>query len=463
MFLQSPPPFRFINSHTHGIGEHIRVHDYPPLRISGRTPDGLNQGSFRTEKSFLVRVQYGHQRDLRNIQALPQQVDSHQHIEHIQTHIPDNFRPFQGVNIRMQIFYPDPQIPHIIGQLLRHPLGKCGDENFVVIFHFFIDLSHQIINLPFHRPHLHLGIQKPGGTDNLLRPEHFMIFLIFSRRRRHKQHLIHPLLKFREIQWPIVLGRRKSEPVIHQRGLSGLVPGIHSPDLGNRLVGLIDNDQIIISEIVHQRIRRLPRFQPGQMAGIVFNPGAEPGLFHHLNVEIGSLIDPLGLQKLVLAFEILHLLFQLCLNVFGRLQNPLHGHHIVGSGIKRDMIQLSLDFPGERVDLHNPVNLIPEKLHPDRHIRFIGRNNLHHIPPHPEGSPVKIHIVPVILHIDQLPQHLVPILLHAGTKGNDHILVVLGTSDTVNTGYAGHDDHVPALGERRGGRKTQPVNLIVDG
>ena len=46
----------------------------------------------RTKESFLIRIQNGHQSDLRNIQTLSQQVDTYQHIEHIQTHIPDDFR-----------------------------------------------------------------------------------------------------------------------------------------------------------------------------------------------------------------------------------------------------------------------------------------------------------------------------------------------------------------------------------
>ena len=60
-------------------------------------------------------------------------------------------------------------------------------------------------------------------------------------------------------------------------------------------------------------------------------------------------------------------------------------------------------------DYYQPEAYVPST---DRHIRFICRNNLHYIPSHPEGSTVKIHIVSVILHINQTPQHLIPILLH---------------------------------------------------
>ena len=43
----------------------------------------------------------------------------------------------------------------------------------------------------------------------------------------------------------------------------------------------------------------------------------------------------------------------------------------------------------------------------------IRRKNLQHIAAHPESAAVKIHIIAVILDIDQFAQHIVPVSFHA--------------------------------------------------
>ena len=75
-----------------------------------------------------------------------------------------------------------------------------------------------------------------------------------------------------------------------------------------------------------------------------------------------------------------------------------------------------LDLAGEHIDLDDPVDLVPEKLHPNRRIRFVGRNDLHHIAAHPERTPLEIHVIAVILNVDQLPQHLVPVFCMPGRR-----------------------------------------------
>ena len=125
--------------------------------------------------------------------------------------------------------------------------------------------------------------------------------------------------------------------------------------------------------------------------------------------------------------------------------------------------QLRLDLAGEHINLGDAVDLIPKELHPHRRVAFLRRNNLQHIPSHPERPPVKIHVVSVVVDIDQFPDHLIPILLHAGPQGNNHPLIILGTAQTVNTGNTGHYDHIPPLNESGGGGQPQLVNFLIDG
>ena len=114
------------------------------------------------------------------------------------------------------------------------------------------------------------------------------------------------LLKLFKIQRSVILRGRQTESIIHQSRFSRLVSGIHAPDLWNRNVGLIHNNQIIIREIIHQCIWRSSRFQSGKVSGIVLNTTAKSRLFQHLDIKIRPFCNPLRFQKLVLAFEIFY-------------------------------------------------------------------------------------------------------------------------------------------------------------
>ena len=80
----------------------------------------------------------------------------------------------------MEIPHTDTGFLHIICQILRHSFGKSCDENFVMVFHFPANLGQQIVDLSFHWPDVHLGIQKTGGPDDLLGPQQFVLRFVFS-------------------------------------------------------------------------------------------------------------------------------------------------------------------------------------------------------------------------------------------------------------------------------------------
>ena len=82
----------------------------------------------------------------------------------------------------MQIFYTDAKFAHILCQILRHTLGQCRDQHFMVIFRLFVNFPDQIIDLPLNRSHGNLWVQKSGRTDNLLHAQQFMLVLIDIRR-----------------------------------------------------------------------------------------------------------------------------------------------------------------------------------------------------------------------------------------------------------------------------------------
>ena len=113
------------------------------------------------------------------------------------------------------------------------------------------------------------------------------------------------------------------------------------------------------------------------------------------------------------------------------------------------MLQLRLHLSGQCLDLHDPVDLIPKKFDPVCLASGIGREDFQHIPPHTEASPLKVHLVSRILDIDQLMDHLIPVFLHSGTQRDHHIFIIDRASQSINTGYGCHDDHIVPLRQSR--------------
>lgn len=61
------------------------------------------------------------------------------------------------------------------------------------------------------------------------------------------------------------------------------------------------------------------------------------------------------------------------------------------------------------------------------------KKNLQYITAHAECTAVEIHIIPVILNINQLPDHIVPVLFPFRAERNNHLHVVLRASDSIDT------------------------------
>ena len=51
-----------------------------------------------------------------------------------------------------------------------------------------------------------------------------------------------------------------------------------------------------------------------------------------------------------------------------------------------NMVQCGMHLTGERVRFANPVDFVPEKLHPYQHILALCRENLQYVPMHPEAA-----------------------------------------------------------------------------
>ena len=123
------------------------------------------------------------------------------------------------------------------------------------------------------------------------------------------------------------------------------------------------------------------------------------------------------------------------------------------------MVQQPHGRAGDRVDLGDAVDLVPEKLHADGVFVSIGQADLQRVPPDAEAVAVKVQVVALILQFHQPAAQGVPVPGLAGAQGDHHLGVVNGVAQRVNAGYAGHDDHIPPLKQAGGGAVAQAVQF----
>ena len=332
----------------------------------------------------------------------------------------------------MHIPHPQAQTLHVVRQVLRHALGQRGHQCPLVSLDPQADLVHQVVNLAFHRPHLHPGVQQTRGPDHLLGHLVGVLPLIISRRGGDEHRLMIPLLKLREFQGPVVEGTGQTEAVLHQAFLPGPVPVVHGPHLGQGHMALVHEQQEILREIVQQGGGGRARRPAGDDPGIVLDTGAVAQLPHHLQVIPGALVNALGLNELAVVLKPLFPLRQL---PFDLRRRPLHlvlGGDIVAGGIDGHMLEHSLGLTGDGVDLGNAVDLVAEELHPDGISVGVHRIDLHRVPPDPEHVPVEGDVVAFIPDLHQLAQQLVPGIFLSLTQGDHHVGIVDGVPQSID-------------------------------
>ena len=89
----------------------------------------MNQGTLRPQKALFIGIQDRHERHLRQIQALPQQVHPHQNVVLPEAQILDDLDPLDRVNLRVEITHPRTVFGQVIGEIFRHPLGEGGHQH----------------------------------------------------------------------------------------------------------------------------------------------------------------------------------------------------------------------------------------------------------------------------------------------------------------------------------------------
>src|SRR5437660_11698072 len=111
----------------------------------------------------------------------------------------------------------------------------------------------------------------------------------------------------------------------------------------------------------------------------------------------------------------------------------------------------------------NRIDLVAEQLDPYAPVLRRGGKNLKNIPAHPKSAAMEVGVVTRVLDLDEFSEDRFPPDLNAFLKIQQHAMVDLRRSQTVNAGDRRDDDDVLSLEERSCGRVPHPVDGVIDG
>ena len=178
-------------------------------------------------------------------------------------------------------------------------------------------------------------------------------------------------------------------------------------------MALVDDEQRILGNIFEQGRRRLAGLAPGQEARVVLDAGAAARGLDHLDVEIGALLQALGLQQLARLVELLQPDLQLLLDQLHRLGEGGLRRDIVAVGVELDLRQIDHALAGEGIELADRFDLVAEERELPGPVFHMGGEDLQGIAADAEGAALEIGVVALVMQLDQPAQELLAVDLAA--------------------------------------------------
>ena len=240
--LDFAPPLRLLDGPFHRIGGAVGVHDDCAFDVSRRPAHRLDEGRVGAQETLLVGVEDGDQADLRQVQPLPQEVDPHHHVVGSQPQVAQNLHPLDGVNLAVEVVYLDVQFAQIVGQVLGHALGQCGDQHALAPSHPLVDLPHQIVHLPLHRLDDDSGIHDASGADDLLHHLLALFHFVGAGGGGGVDDLVSAGLEFLEGERAVIQRRGEAKAIVNQHVLAAAVAEVHTAHLGDRHVRFVHDE-----------------------------------------------------------------------------------------------------------------------------------------------------------------------------------------------------------------------------
>ena len=208
----------------------------------------------------------------------------------------------------------------------------------------------------------------------------------------------------------VVQRARQPEAVVDERLLARAVALVHAADLRHGLVGLVDEADEVLGEVVDQAVRPLARLAAVEDPRVVLDPRAEAHLAQHLHVVLRCAGAAGGTRAA-------------CPRPRARSQRAFSSAPISATAVldralldvvvrrrpDRDVLEVVLDqLAGERVEVLQALDLVAEQRRPEGRLG-VGREHLERLAAHAEGAARQHRVVARVLDRDELAQQLVAV------------------------------------------------------
>src|SRR5206468_1745147 len=234
----------------------------------------------------VVRLADGDQRHLRQVETLAQQVDADQHVELAAPQVADDVDTLDGLDVGVDVAHADADLLQVVGQVLGHLLGEGGDQDTLRGGDALADLLEQVVHLVARGADDHLGVGQTRRADQLLDDAAAgLADLPLPGGGRDVERLAYVARELLEVERAVVERGREAEAELDQRLFSGAVSSVHAADLWHGDVALVDDEQVVLGEVVEERVGRLPRGAAVEVARVVLDAGAEAHLGEELDAD----------------------------------------------------------------------------------------------------------------------------------------------------------------------------------
>ena len=149
------------------LGALVRVQDDLPCRVAGGTTCGLDERRLAAQESLLVGVEHRDERDLRQVEALAQEVHADEDVELAEPELADDRDPVERVDL-VEIARANAGLEQVVGEVAGHLLGQRRDEDALARLLPMPDLVQEVVDLVARRAQLHLRVDDAGRADELL-------------------------------------------------------------------------------------------------------------------------------------------------------------------------------------------------------------------------------------------------------------------------------------------------------
>ena len=360
----------------------------------------------------------------------------------------------------MQVAHANSRLFQIRRKLFRHTLGKRRNDHTLLLLHATLNALEEIVDLTLCWKDRDMWVNNAGRPNHLLHHLIRTLSLIASRRCGNIDRLTNTRLKLFKRQWAIVERAREAEAEVDEDLFPRAVVLVHANNLRNAHVALIDHEKPIGWEVVEQRPWPGARLAAREVTRVVLDPGAEPNLAHHLEVEGGALAQAGSFKDFPRRLQFTATTLHLDLNVSNGFLQLVRRCHIVGGWIDGHLVALCQDLAGERVYLCDALHLITEELHAQDRL-FAGGLHLERVTTHTELGTTEGGVVALVLQVDEVAQDRIAAILPRLAHLEHCRAVVDRSTEAIDAGDRRHNDRVAPLKKRLGGRVSQLINLII--